>query len=778
MDNHMMRAFLVLATLLVVTPLLASHTDNARTEFAPAELLAPPDELLPPDEAFSLSARTIDATTLEARWYIADGYYMYQNRFKFEVQDSAIALGSPSYPAGSKKSDPFFGEVETYVKEVVVKLPMARQQADAQTTTLRITAQGCNEPVGVCYPPIIRDVSFNLISAVAAETVAPGSGSGSITDLRELLTPTTGQQEFLHPDDAFVLTVQAVADDVLLARFQISDGYYLYRDKTKFELSTPAGASPTAARLTTYELPAGKPKFDEYFGETQVYYHQTEVSLPLATRTSGPTNLALKATYQGCAEKGICYPPISKYFDIRLANTGIAGVTSRDPLSPGSPTADAGSIAPTSFLLAIILAFGTGLLLTFTPCVLPMIPILSSIIVGQGNNGITKFRGGVLSLTFVLGTAVTYTAIGIVAGASGDQLQAYFQNTWSIGFLSAIFVAMALSMFGLYELQMPSFIQSRLQQTTRGLQGGSLAGTFGLGLVAALIVGACVSPLLISALGVAIASRDPVLGGAMMFSMALGMGVILIACGVGAGWLLPKAGPWMKKIKQGFGVLLLAVAVYLLGFLPNVPILFLWAALFVGVAIYLGASQSLPRSTRGWRFLWKGLETGLLIWGILALVGGLTGHRDVLRPVPTLLSGPDPSVNVAAQRGLFERIIELATLEDRLIAARLAGRPVIVDYYADWCTDCLRMERQTFANADVRAALDLFVLLQLDVTNAFDPQISALKNHFGVYGPPATVFITASGDERRDLRLYGFRSADQFLQILNKLSVPTIARNS
>jgi thiol:disulfide interchange protein DsbD len=777
MDNQMIRGFLVLAALLVVPPLLASHTDNAGSAFTPAGLAAAPDELLPPDEAFSLSTRTIDATTLEARWEIADGYYMYQNRFKFETQDTAVKLGVPAFPAGKKKSDPLFGEVETYTKQVAVRLPITRRESGALTTSLRVTAQGCNEPVGVCYPPIIKDVGFNLISAAAAETAAPGSGSGSITDLRELLAPPTGEQEFLHPDDAFVLTVEPVADDVLLARFQIHEGYYLYRDKTKFELGAPASAATTAARLSAYELPAGEPKFDEYFGETEVYYHQTEVSLPLATRTSASANLTLKATYQGCAEKGICYPPQSKYFDIRLATAGIVGVSARGPLGPSSPIAATGAIAPTSFLLAIILAFGTGLLLTFTPCVLPMIPILSSIIVGQGDKDITKFRAGALSLTFVLGTAVTYTAIGIVAGASGDQLQAYFQNTWAIGILSAIFVAMALSMFGVYELQMPSFIQSRLQQTTQGLQGGSLAGTFGLGLVSALIVGACVSPLLISALGVAIASKDPVLGGAMMFSMALGMGVILIACGVGASWLLPKAGAWMEKIKQGFGVLLLAVAIYLLGFLPNVPVLFLWAALFVAVAIYLGATQSLPRNTRGWRFLWKGLETGLLIWGILSLVGGLAGHRDVLRPVPTLLSGSDPSVEASRQHDLFERITELAILEDRLTAARLAGRPVIVDYYADWCTDCVRMERLTFANADVRAALDPFVLLQLDVTNAFDPQSSALKKHFGVYGPPATVFITASGDERRDLRFYGFRSADQFLQILNKLT-PTIARNS
>ncbi|MFQ5546540.1 MAG: protein-disulfide reductase DsbD domain-containing protein, partial [Acidiferrobacterales bacterium] len=360
MDNQIVKGFLVLATLLLAAPLWANHTDDSRSEFAPAELLASPDELLPPDEAFSLSARTIDATNLEARWDIADGYYMYQNRFKFEAQDTGAALGLPDFPVGKMKSDPLFGEVETYTEQVVVRLPITGRESGGKTTTLRVTAQGCNEPVGVCYPPIIKDVRFSLISA-AAEVRTPDNGPGSITDLRELLTPPTGEQEFLHPDDAFVLTIQPAVGETLLARFQIHEGYYLYRDKTKFELSTPAGVSPTATRLAAYELPAGKPKFDEYFGETEVYYHQTEVSLPLATTTSDPTNLALKATYQGCAEKGICYPPISKYFDIRLADSGIVGVTGRDSPAFSRVTGEAGA-ASTSFLLAIILAFGTGLL--------------------------------------------------------------------------------------------------------------------------------------------------------------------------------------------------------------------------------------------------------------------------------------------------------------------------------------------------------------------------------------------------------------------------------
>ncbi len=271
----------------------------------------------------------------------------------------------------------------------------------------------------------------------------------------------------------------------------------------------------------------------------------------------------------------------------------------------------------------------------------------------------------------------------------------------------------------------------------------------------------------------------------MMFSMALGMGVILVGAGIGASALLPRAGLWMERVKQVFGVLLLAVAIYLLGFLPEIPVLFLWAALFIVVAVYLGATQSLPRGASGWHYLWKGVGTFLLIWGVLALLGGLAGNRDVLRPLPISSSGSGIvlggtagsssalAINTARSAELFERVTSLATIEERFATARAQARPVILDYYADWCVECLRMEKTTFADPRVRKALEPFVLLQADVTDAFDPQTKALKSRFGVYGPPATLFFAANGEEIEQLRFYGYRSADDFLEILRSASAPT-----
>ncbi|NIQ44087.1 MAG: protein-disulfide reductase DsbD, partial [Pseudomonas stutzeri] len=511
--------------------------------------------------------------------------------------------------------------------------------------------------------------------------------------------------EFLPADEAFLLEIERSDATQLRARFLIAEGYYLYRDKTLFELTEPSGLPAHAVKLDDYVLPPGKPKIDEYFGKTEVYYHRLEVALPLSGVVTRTAELQLQASYQGCADQGICYPPIKKHFALALDANGIAMVTAVTTAGDAAPAASPGPAvaAPTTsadsnttsavtggFLLAVLGAFATGLLLTFTPCVLPMIPIVSGIIVGQADKEITTPRGGALAATYVLGTAVTYMAIGAVAGATGDQLQAYFQNTWAIALLATVFVAMALSMFGLYELQMPSFIQSRVHARMQGLRGGTLTGVFLLGLASALIVGACVSPLLISVLSVAIVSKDPLLGAAVMFTMALGMGVILIAVGLGASFLLPKAGAWMERVKQVFGVLLLAVAIYLLGFIPQVPVLLLWGAFFIVVAVYLGATQTLPSAASGWRYLWKGVGTFLLVWGVLALIGGLTGSRDLLRPLPVTLSmsGLNPVAGSAimpmeSQR-LFERISTVKALDERLDAARQTGRPVLIDYYADW----------------------------------------------------------------------------------------------
>jgi len=756
-----MKKLLVVIGLLISLPVIAADPLPGGDQ----------EELLEPDKAFSLSTRVVDGNTLEASWTIANGYYLYRDKFKFDVVNGSATLLTPDFPKGKIKKDPLFGEVETFVKTVSVRIPLKRTSASAENLTLRITSQGCNEPVGVCYPPITKEIGFAL--PVTTAVVAPKVDS--ISSLKQLVQPGSDiGQEFLHPDEAFRLSVTAIDERTLNAHFAIVDGYYLYRDKIKFALDGAGGS----AELGEIKMPEGKTKDDPTFGRTVVYTKSFDVSLPVRVSSGDAMTAALSIGYQGCAEKGICYPPTTKTINLAMA-AGV--VTVSDAAIAGSAqtttTQDKadGGFGTSEYLLAILGAFGVGLVLTFTPCVLPMIPILSSIIVGQGGQEITKLRGGFLATVYVLGTSVTYTIAGVVAGATGDQLQAYFQNVWAIGIFSLLLVILAFSMFGFYEIQMPSFIQSKLQSRSQNIKGGSTIGVFIMGLVSALIVGACVSPLLISVLGVAIASKDPVLGGLIMFSMSLGMGAILIALGFGAGFLLPRAGAWMDRVKYFFGVLLLGVAIYLLGLLPVVPVLYLWAALFIVVAIYLGALEPLPAGASGWRYFSKGIGVLLLVWGALALIGAFSGNRDFLKPVSmsaitSSVPGTASTAVTSKAEHTFERISSLAELDSKLAAAKAANKPVLLDFFATWCTDCVRMEKTTFVDPQVTGVLgEQFIALQIDVTDPNDPGTKAVKQRFNVFGPPAFIFIGRNGEVRSDLNFYGYKSPGEFMAVLSRI---------
>ena len=399
-----------------------------------------------------------------------------------------------------------------------------------------------------------------------------------------------------------------------MATFEIADGYYLYRDKITF-------SNDGENRINRVALPAGTVKEDEYFGEVTVFNSDFSFPVELSSHNDEPdddlNNLIIHASYQGCAEDGICYAPVNKSFDISgltvipvaqadhqttsrlnaeiFKDQAAASEVAESASRGGDQYTDQYTDMAVSFearLPLLLGAFFAGILLTFTPCVLPMIPILSSVIAGQGNN-LTKTKGGILAATYVLGTVVTYAGMGALAGATGDQLQAYFQNIWAIGILSALFFIMALSMFGLFEIRMPEFIQSKVQAKTSGMSG-SIPLVFLLGLVSALILGACVSPVLISFLSIAVTTGDPLLGAQLMMVMAVGMGLPLIALGFGAGHFIPRAGKWMARVKQGFGVMLIAVAIYLLGLLPQVPVLLLWGSFFIILSIFLGATQKTP----------------------------------------------------------------------------------------------------------------------------------------------------------------------------------------
>ncbi len=604
----------------------------------------------------------------------------------------------------------------------------------------------------------------------------------AVSELQQLSgSDDNTNQEFLRPEEAFVLQLTVVDPSRLQAAFKVAKGYYLYQNKIKFSSATPT-VKFSAIRFSTAEE-----KNDPYFGKMMVYHSPFNIQLPLLRAAPEATQLKLQAEYQGCADDGICYPPVKKQLTLSLPALFVASAKADDSASssttsatssivskPATSTSEVDMILSSSrFWGYLLAAFGVGILLTFTPCVLPLVPILSSIIAGQGKN-ITRFRGGMLSLAYVLGTAVTYAVIGAVAGATGEQLQAYMQNIWALGAIAILFAAMALSMFGLYTIQLPNWLQSRLMAKSTNLQGGTYGVVFLLGMISALIVGACVSPALISLLSVAIVRGDPWFGAELMFVMALGMGVFLVALGFGAGALLPKVGTWMDQIKYVFGVMMLGVAVYLLRVIPEVPVMLLWAALFIVVGVYLGATQALPGDASGWRRLWKGFGTILLLWGALALVGQFTGSRDIMAPLPTLsLSGGSTTTELAAlaqEKPLFRRVANVAELDQLITRAGQSDKYVFLDFYADWCTDCLRMDKNSFRESRVASLMSQrFVLLQVDVTDPYNVGVRELKHRYGVFGPPAMLFFGSDGKEIRDQRLYGYRNADEFLGVLNKV---------
>lgn len=715
------------------------------------------DDLLEPERAFAFSAEVISPEEIMATWQIAPGYYMYLDKFGFDADPSGVAIAQVNYPPARTKHDEFFGDVQILEHSARITIALQRSVSDSGELLLSARGQGCNEPVGVCYPPITQTVTL----ALPAVTPPKSNTVNSVADLQQLLGVAASGPEFLDVDDAFVLKINADGRDMLRAKFTVAPGYYLYRNKLSFE--TRGGGA-----LAEHTLPRGKRKQDPYFGEVEIFATDFDAQLPIIPETTAQ-EVILIANFQGCAEQGICYPPVEKTFTIALPQVISNAVASENPTTTVGQQAEAdeGQTVSTRTLVGYLgAAFATGLLLSFTPCVLPLIPILLGTIVGQ--SGTRRGRASGLSVVYVLGTVATYAAIGAVAGATGEQLQAYFQNIWAIGAIALILGLMALSMFGFYEIQMPSALQSRLATGSQGLRG-SASMVFILGAASALIVGACVSPLLISVLSIAILNADPWIGAALMSSMALGMGVILVVAGAGATWLIPRSGLWMERVKQAFGVMLLGVAVYLLGAIPTIPVLLLWATLFIITGVYLGAGRTLAVDASGWAVFFKGLGIVLLVWGILAMIGGFSGNRSIMAPV-SFSSLIGASGGTSEEKAVhFESINSLVALDEALAEAKTTDKKVILDFYADWCTDCVRMEKTTFRDPLVTTALGGYRLLQVDVTDPDDPGGTAIKKRYGVFGPPAILFFNADGREYQSERRYGFIGADVLVALLNSL---------
>jgi len=431
----------------------------------------------------------------------------------------------------------------------------------------------------------------------------------------------------------------------------------------------------------------------------------------------------------------------------------------------------AGTLKAGNTLITLLVFFGAGLLLAFTPCVFPMIPILSGIIVGQGENISTR-KAFQLSLIYVLAMAATYTIVGVLVGLSGENIQAWFQNPWIIGSFAAIFVALAFSMFGFYELQMPASIQSKLTTASNSQQGGSLLGVAIMGILSALIVGPCVTAPLVGALIYIADTGDAVLGGLALFSLGMGMGAPLLLIGASAGKILPHAGAWMDSVKAVFGILLLGLAIWLLERVaPPALTMSLWAALIIVTAIYMGALEPLTTDGSGWKKLWKGLGVLLLLYGVIILIGLSAGNRNIMQPLKGIATASGTATSPPLPHLKFVKIKGVDGLNAELTKATAAGKTVMLDFYADWCVSCKEMESLTFADPGVQAALQGVVLLQADVT-ANDKRDTRLYKHFGIIGPPSIMFFDTQGKERKRYRVVGYMKAEAFARHINRALKP------
>ena len=611
-------------------------------------------------------------------------------------------------------------------------------------------------------------------------------------------------QDFLDPAVAFKFSARMDGERTAVVTYDIAPGYYMYRERFAFKAR--------GATLGTPQTPAGKIKFDETFGKDVETYHGS-VTIRIPVEGSGP--FTLDATSQGCADAGLCYPPqehsaqlaaaggAAPQASIPLGANGMSpaapvstpggegGAAARlglpveqaapvdtpsqasvqPPAATGTPvaapalasSASTPAAAPSDLsaidsvlqggrLLAIVPAFILlGLGLAFTPCVLPMVPILSSIIVGEGGK-VKRSRGLVLSITYSLGMAIVYTALGVAAGLIGEGLAAALQNPWVLGAFALLIVAMAMSMFGFYELQVPAALQTKLSGVSNRQASGKLAGVFVMGAISALIVGPCVAAPLAGALVYISQTRDVLVGGAALFSMAVGMSIPLLLVGVSAGSLLPKAGAWMDSVKRFFGVLILAMALWLVSpVLPAAVQMVLWAALLLGYGAYL------LRRRGHWAALAVGAAFGIL--GAMQLVGVASGGRDPLAPLAHLTGTQKQPLH-------FQRVKTVAELDAAL--GKLNGKTAMLDFYADWCVSCKEMEKLTFVDPQVQAKLGNTVLLQVDVT-ANDADDKAMLKRFGLFGPPGIIFFDQGGREIADSRVIGYQNAQKFLGSLERL---------
>lgn len=785
------------------------------------------EDLLHPEQAFLIAADGSHPNKIMVKWRIAEGYYLYKSKIRFNTDSADITLTTPTFPQAETKNDPFFGEIEIYRDEVVIEIPILKDNNTPDIITLFAKSQGCAD-IGVCFPPQtqqilvgmsnsadnpmpidpekIEDVAISGTGESAAdEPAAEPETSESLdfpADEKEPLTADplaaltqpandfgfgAEEDDILTPEQAYILSSTVNDSGELELHWQIAEGTYLYYDKFKLSLDDGSELSLGDFEQPKPEVKSDSVRPDGTIGDVEIYHNEVTFTVPLINNADKAGNVNLTVKYQGCAERGICYPPVAQTIGLTYPAKGQGAVTLTDAAltsasSDAPVTSKAASTPPvssdgggseedrisnliknSSSAAVIGIFFLIGLGLAFTPCVFPMIPILSGIITGQGKD-ITTGKAAYLSIIYVLAMALTYTTAGVFAAMSGENLQILLQIPWVIALFAGIFVLLALSMFGFYELQLPSSLQSKITELSNKQSGGNTAGVAIMGLLSALIVGPCVAPPLAGALLYIGQTNDPVLGGLALFAMSMGMGTPLILIGASAGKLLPHAGAWMDTVKAVFGVSMLALAIYFLErILPETIILLLWGTLFITSAIYMGAINQLPVEASGWQKLWKGLGFVLLIYGALMMIGAAANSKDVRQPLRDLSLGGGFASSTGESVRHFKRITSMAELDAELAQAKASGKPAVLDFYADWCVYCKTLEKEIFPHPDSQAALADAVLIQADVTDAGSDNAKALMKRFGVIAPPVIVFWDRQGNELKDRKIVGNVTLEDFV---------------
>ena len=734
------------------------------------------EEFLPVDEAFRLTSQQV-GNQVVLYWEIAEDYYLYRD--KMSVTPKQATIEPANFPKGTPKQDEYFGLVQVYTQ--LVDVPITVKQAD-ESFELEVRYQGCTE--GLCYAPQTKKLSFSRPAQVPAlgkitQTLATTSSAGAEPSiapklLKKTTTPASANKEekvdFLKVDEAFKPTVTH-KDGILNLHWEIADTYYLYQHRFRFEL--------TGSEHEPIKLPPGIETTDEYLGDVTVY--KKSFSIPIKLVPPSKDQLSLSVGFQGCTD-GLCYAPTTRVINIDTNSTLPQGVVKENETvsePEKSETKNEGNKATTAIFesetarlqrilaegdlwLIVSLFFGAGLLLSLNPCVYPMYPVLSSIILGQGDKP-SMGRSFLLSFAYVQGIAFSYAALGILIGSLGLG-SGFFQQPIFLIIAIVIMILLALAMFGYFELQLPSSMRDRLHNISHKQQGGTYLGVFVMGALSTIILSPCTAPPLFAAFGYIGQSGDAMLGGLSLYALGMGFGCVLMAISITGGKLLPKAGTWMNAIKTGFGVAILAVAISLTETLiPGQVYLMLWAALFITTALHMGlfsGDKSFSTPT-----FWRGIAHLLFVYGILLVIGAALGNAKMTKPLEGLSLSKNAQASQSQQKP-FLKVSSVDEIEKAIQSASASGKSVMIDFMADWCTACFELAEYTFPDPAVQRAFANTVLLKVNLTeeNAINREI---QKAYDVVGYPLLRFYDSSGQELPQYRVAGFMKAADFAKHVN-----------